>query len=258
MSDDQPPAWQGDHAGEHAGPEPQITSGGWWSPAHPPAPRARRIVEETPNAPQRALMRRTAGAPPRRGAPPISAGQADARPWWRRLWASLVVDYLQGLVTIAVVAGLIVLIFNAPALLHALDTMPHGGVSPAIHGTRVTPTASPLPTATPTLPAQTELDGVVVITNLDSSVPFEGDVKILSTDGQYLCRNSPQPGSTWHVQLAPSGSLSLPCIIPATTPASLAPHTFRHTVTGAGGQGLALLDNPAPFSGTAFVPTPSH
>src|SRR5262249_17033922 len=62
---------------------------------------------------------------------------------------------------------------------------------------------------------------------------------------------------SWHVQLAGGQTISLPCIVPASTPSFLPPHTFRKAIPDAAGTGLALVDNPDSFRGVAFVPTPS-
>jgi hypothetical protein len=177
-------------------------------------------------------------------------------PGWRELLRKIpfrrIAYTLCTLALLVSIAWLIVTFLRLPILINnarshgpsvATNTTGHSG-----------PTATP--TATPT-PAQTELDGVITIENLDQEVPFAGNVQIRSNDGHYACRNAPLPNSTWYIQLEPGASTSVPCIVPASSPASLSPHTFRRAVTGAGDQGLALVDNPAPFLGTSFVPTPT-
>ena len=106
-----------------------------------------------------------------------------------------------------------------------------------------------------TAPMQTELDGVITLTNLDPQVPFEGDISVTAHDGAWYCRNAPLPHSTWHVQLAGGQTISLACIVPASTPSFLPPHTFRRAVPDAAGTGLALVDNPDSFRGVALLPT---
>ena len=133
----------------------------------------------------------------------------------------------------------------------------HFGAAPAATApARPSPTHAHTPLPTPTPLTQTELDGVITITNLDAQNPFEGDVQVLAHDGAWSCRNAPLPKSAWHVRLDPGVTLSFPCIIPVASPASLPAHTFRKTVSTPDGQGLALVDNPAPFAGVLFIPTP--
>lgn len=122
---------------------------------------------------------------------------------------------------------------------------------------RATPISSPAaPAATATLPTQTELDGVIIFENLDTESPVSGDVSVTAANGTLLCRNAPRPNSTWFVQLDPGGKTAVPCIIPISSPATLPPHTFRKVVSGSGGTGLLLVDNPYPFQGALFLPTP--
>jgi hypothetical protein len=175
-------------------------------------------------------------------------------PSWREVLGKIPLRHIAytlcALILLVSIAWLVVTFLRVPTLINSARS--HG---PSV-ATKTT--GHPAPTATPTpTPAQTELDGVITIENLDQEVPFAGNVQIRSNDGRYTCRNSPLPNSTWYIQLEPGATTSVPCIIPLASPASLPPHTFRRAVTGAGGQGLALVDNPAPFLGTSFVPTPT-
>jgi hypothetical protein len=115
-----------------------------------------------------------------------------------------------------------------------------------LHG-HVTPTSTPLP-------AQTELDGVITVTNLDPQAPYDGDIQVLAHGGAWYCRNAPLPDSMWHVHLDGGASITLPCIIPVSSPSTIAPHTFRKAVPSTDGTGLALVDNPAAFQRSTYVP----
>jgi hypothetical protein len=155
--------------------------------------------------------------------------------------------------------AIVVLLVGGIALLaQQIKPLPWDNSPSTASNAKAAPTGThvPPPTPTPTVPRQTELDGVITITNLDSQSPYESDVQIMAHDGAWYCRNAPLAGSTWHVQLGPGQSISIPCVIPVSTPSSLPPHTFRQAVPSADGTGLALVDNPAPFQGTSFVPTP--
>lgn len=118
----------------------------------------------------------------------------------------------------------------------------------------VTPTRTPLPTPTAT-PTQTELDGVITIQNLDSDVTFEGDVQVLADHGRLFCRNAPLADSKWHIVLAGGATTTVPCIIPVSSPSTLATHTFTTVEAGQNGRGRVLVDNLSPFQGTAYFPT---
>jgi hypothetical protein len=200
-----------------------ISPDGWWSPSSGAASQHRPSAHPagpTPSVP--------------------AAG-------WYEWVRSLPLDRLLGSL-----AGAVVLFVAVWALL----TLGLGNRQPPAVPPRARPAAvspSIRPTSTPT-PAQTELDGVVTIQNLDTQVPFQGTIQLISDDGKYACRNSPQPNSTWTIQLDAGATIAIPCIILASRPSSLPPHTFRRAVSGAGGQGLALMDNLEPFVGSAILP----
>lgn len=224
---------------------------GWWSPQNPHRtaqrpPPASRIVDQAP--PVGAPRPRAASSAARwqqsadNGSPPAGI--------LRRIRSSPVGDFASKLLALAIFCLAIGLVITGVRAFGHFGSGNHTARS-------LSPTATAsLPTATPSPPAQTELDGVITVQNLDDAVPFEGDVQVISADSTLLCRNAPEPKSTWHIHLTPAGVTSLPCIIAVASPSSLAPHTFRRAVAGAGGQGLVLVDNPAPFTGTTFVPTP--
>ncbi len=111
------------------------------------------------------------------------------------------------------------------------------------------------PTSTP-LPAQTELDGVITVANLDPQAPYDGDIQVIADNGAWYCRNAPLPNSTWHVHLDGGATTTMACVIPVSSPSTIAPHTFRKAVPSSDGSGLALVDNPSAFQRSSFIPTP--
>ncbi len=110
------------------------------------------------------------------------------------------------------------------------------------------------PTPTP-LPVQTELDGVITVTNLDPQAPYDGDIQVIADNGAWYCRNAPLPDSTWHVHLNGGATTTMACVIPVSSPSTIAPHTFRKAVPSTNGTGLALVDNPSAFQRSSFIPT---
>jgi hypothetical protein len=257
---DELPPWQ----------NPGAKSQWWFAPTRPP-----RVVDEAPNGDSAADGQPQASARgpvvdatsatrrPQGGAGQAGAGSAGGSPlaralaWLRRAGVSgpstrrIVLGW--GLRVAVVVVAVSVLAVAAQGL-GRLGRLAHSGQpgKGAVAATHVpTHVSSPTPT-----PAQTELDGVITFTNLDPHAPFEGDVHVVARTGGYACRNAPLPPSTWHVQLDPGASLAVPCEIPVSSPPTLAAHTFRQVVTSADGSDLALVDNPAPFTGVVFVPTP--
>jgi hypothetical protein len=230
------------------------------------------VVDEAPNGDPAAAGQAQASARspvvdaspaarrPQGGAGQAGAGSAGGSPlaqalaWVRRAGVSgpgtrrVVVGWV---VRVAVV---VVAVSVLAVAAQGLGRLAHSGQpsKAAVAATHVlTHVSSPTPT-----PSQTELDGVITFTNLDPHAPFEGDVHVVARTGGYECRNAPLPHSTWHVQLDPGASLAVPCEIPVSSPPTLAAHTFRQVVTSADGSDLALVDNPAPFTGVVFVPTP--
>jgi hypothetical protein len=173
--------------------------------------------------------------------------------WWRRLrhgakHVALTVIMAVPLVLIAALLVLIAAYLHSNSGAHNPAALPtvQRGLSP------VKPTATPVPTATPT---QTELDGVITIENLDDQNPFVGDVSVTADNGHYYCRNAPEPHSTWHVVLAAGATTDVPCVIPLSSPPTLPAHTFTAVESGSNGQGRVLVDNLTPFTGTAYYPT---
>jgi hypothetical protein len=234
----------------------------WWSA--PGGPRRARVIEHPPNTPpqnapereQRAPVDAIVDAVPELEAAPeessFAAFVAAAREWLREPGVRRSLgDMLLRVALVVVAVGMLAFLVNLIA------GLPWGGRPRSVgqRTTSVQPTATRLPTATPTIPKQTELDGVIVITNLDPQSPFEGDVQVMAHDGAWYCRNAPLAQSTWHIKLGPGANLSVPCVIPVAAPSSLPAHTFRRAVPSADGNGLALVDNPQPFQGTVFVPT---
>ncbi len=232
----------------------------WWS-----APvRQARVIEHPPdmlprNAPEREQRARAEAivdaAPDLEAAQdesPFAAFVAAVRKWLQEPGVRHSVgEMLLRVALVVVVVGVIAFLVN---LIAGFPGGRHVG-SVGQQTVSVQPTATHPPTSTPTVPKQTELDGVIVITNLDPQSPYEGDVQVMAHDGAWYCRNAPLARSTWHVTLGPGASLSLPCVIPLATPSSLPAHTFRRAVPSADGSGLALVDNPQPFEGSVFVPT---
>ncbi|HEY1387215.1 MAG TPA: hypothetical protein VGF38_01625 [Ktedonobacterales bacterium] len=234
----------------------------WWSAPvrrarvveHPPDPAY--TPQNTPAREQRARVDAIIDAVPELEAPHAESFFATfvsaAREWLHEL------DVRRSLGDMLLRVALVVAAVGVLAfLVNLIAGLPWGGRPESVsqQTTSVHPTATHLPTATPTTPKQTELDGVIVITNLDPQSPFEGDVQVMAHDGAWYCRNAPLARSTWHVKLGPGASLSVPCVIPVAAPSSLPAHTFRRAVPSADGSGLALVDNPQPFQGSVFLPT---
>jgi len=229
----------------------------WWSA---PARRA-RVVDQAPHRP----LPGTAEPPepphvdadPPRPRPNVTT-EPESFGALLRSWAADP-ELRRWLRNAALRLAVVVLLVGGVALLaQQIRPLPWDSGPSAANNAGHVPVAThvPSPTPTPTVPKQTELDGVITITNLDSQSPYEADVQIEAHGGAWYCRNAPIAKSTWHVQLAPGQSISIPCVIPVSTPSSLPAHTFRQAVPSTDGTGLALVDNPAPFQGTSFVPTP--
>ncbi len=238
--------------------DPDAPSAWWSAPARRP-----RVVDQAPYPPSQDTG--DPSEPPHIDADPPrqKPAQKPAPPPPADSFGDVLRDWARNpevrnwLRTAAIRLGIIVLLVGGVALLaQTIKPLPWDNSSGNNTNNVPVATHTPLPTPTPTIPKQTELDGVITITNLDSQSPYEGNVQIMAHDGAWYCRNAPLAKSTWHVQLAPGQSISFPCVIPVSTPSSLPPHTFRQAVPSTDGTGLALVDNPAPFQGTSFVPTP--
>lgn len=279
MADERDPRAAAARRGRAAQPPPWLAPDApsqWWSAA-PPADRPRRAHERSwPGAADYVDgdvdgdVENDAPAPPPRIVPatPPTSTWAALIAWLRAVWrqrqrvawgAALRRAAASGLVKLFILllcAWLVVNVGQTLLRMVAPGGLHFGAAPAATAPARPSPTRAHTPLPTPTPLAQTELDGVITITNLDGQNPFEGDVQVLARDGAWFCRNAPLPKSTWHVRLEPGAALAIPCIIPAASPASLPAHTFRKTVSTPDGQGLALVDNPAPFAGALFIPTP--
>lgn len=247
---------------------PRAESQWWFAPSRPP-----RVVDEAPDASAATDQQSPTGGhavvvdvplarPSEQGRPQMARGASNGGSPWGEALAQVRRRGLGGMGTRGVIVRWVVrvaVVVVASTVVAVVVRGPGGLTRGGPPGRSVAVvTRSPASGATATSsPTQAELDGVITITNLDPKAPFEGDVHVEARTGGYTCRNAPLPQSTWHVQLDPGATLAVPCEIPVSSPPALAVHTFRRAVPSADGSGLALVDNPAPFMGVTFTPTPA-